>query len=38
MKMSAIFAAPIGFHAITVTLSEWAMWSGAVHEIHRFGV
>ena len=37
MKMLAMFATPIGFRSI-VTLSEWAIWSGAVHEIHRFGV
>jgi len=37
MKMPTMFAAPIGIRSITVTLSEWAMWCGAVHEIHRFG-
>ena len=36
MKMPAMFT-PICFRSI-VTLSEWAIWSGSVHEIHRFGV
>ena len=38
MKMPVMFANPIGFRSITVTLSESAMWCGAVHEIPRFGV